>query len=75
MLYEVITGFQPIDEAAWIKINPNENPYPPSPKVVAAILAELGGDGAALRKYPDALSRLGRETAGRLYGFDSYNFV
>ena len=37
-----VPGFQPEDEAAWIKLNTNENPYPPSPKVVEAILAEVG---------------------------------
>ncbi|WP_303784771.1 histidinol-phosphate transaminase [Azovibrio restrictus] len=36
-----------------VKLNTNENPYPPSPKVVAAIQAELGEDGARLRLYPD----------------------
>ncbi len=65
-----VPGFQPRDEASWIKLNTNENPYPPSPKVVEAILAEVGGRGESLRKYPDAASRLGREEAGRLYGFD-----
>ena len=65
-----VPGFQPEDEAAWIKLNTNENPYPPSPKVVEAILAEVGGDGAGLRKYPDAASREGRRTAAELYGFD-----
>ena len=36
-----------------IKLNTNENPYPPSPHAVAAMQAELGADGAALRLYPD----------------------
>ena len=36
-----------------IKLNTNENPYPPSPKAVAAIQAELGDDGSRLRLYPD----------------------
>ncbi len=65
-----VPGFQPRDEAAWTKLNTNENPYPPSPKVREAILAELGEEGNSLRKYPDAGSRLAREQAGRLYGFD-----
>ncbi len=65
-----VPGFQPADEAAWIKLNTNENPYPPSPKVREAILAEVGADGGNLRKYPDAASRRGREAAARLYGFD-----
>lgn len=36
-----------------VKLNTNESPYPPSPAVHAAILAELGTDAAALRLYPD----------------------
>jgi histidinol-phosphate aminotransferase len=65
-----VPGFQPTDEAEWIKLNTNENPYPPSPAVREAILAELGGDGASLRTYPSASSQALREIAGELYGFD-----
>lgn len=65
-----VPGFQPPDGEAFVKLNSNENPYPPSPAVVAAILDELGNDGASLRKYPCASSRKLREIAGRLYGFD-----
>ena len=65
-----VPGFQPPDIASWIKLNTNENSYPPSPKVVAAILAELGSDGIRLHTYPSASSQLLRETAGDLYGFD-----
>ena len=36
-----------------VKLNTNENPYPPSPHAVAAIREELGADGANLRLYPD----------------------
>lgn len=65
-----VPGYQPPDIASWLKLNTNENSYPPSPKVVEAILAELGPDGARLRTYPSASSQLLRETAGELYGFD-----
>lgn len=65
-----VPGFQPEDVASWIKLNTNENPYPPSPKVVEAILAEVGSDGASLRTYPSASSQKLREVAGELYGFD-----
>ena len=47
-----VPGEQP-KIANLIKLNTNENPYPPSPKVLAAIRAELGDDGARLRLYPD----------------------
>ena len=65
-----VPGFQPPDEQAFIKLNTNENSYPPSPHVVKAILAELGSDGASLRRYPSASSQKLREVAGALYGFD-----
>ena len=65
-----VPGYQPPDISAWIKLNTNENPYPPSPKVVEAILAEIGSDGASLRTYPSASSQKLREVAGKLYGFD-----
>jgi histidinol-phosphate aminotransferase len=65
-----VPGFQPDDAASWIKLNTNENPYPPSPKVVEAILTEVGSDGASLRTYPSASSQKLREVAGELYGFD-----
>ncbi|OGU16753.1 MAG: histidinol-phosphate transaminase [Geobacteraceae bacterium GWC2_53_11] len=65
-----VPGFQPDDIASWIKLNTNENPYPPSPRVVEAILAEVGSDGASLRTYPSASSQKLREVAGELYGFD-----
>ncbi len=64
-----VPGFQPREEG-WIKLNTNENPYPPSPRVVAAIREELGADGATLRQYPDAASRRLRQAAAELYGFD-----
>ena len=36
-----------------VKLNTNENPYPPSPHAVAAMTAELGAAGESLRLYPD----------------------
>ena len=47
-----VPGEQP-KIANLIKLNTNENPFPPSPKVLAAIQAELGDDAARLRLYPD----------------------
>ncbi|MCM0080457.1 histidinol-phosphate transaminase [Geomonas sp. Red32] len=62
-----VPGFQPPDAETYIKLNTNENPYPPSPRVLEAIAKEVG---EGLRRYPDAASRLAREEAGRVYGFD-----
>ena len=36
-----------------VKLNTNENPYPPSPRVLAAIQHELGADGDRLKLYSD----------------------
>ncbi len=65
-----VPGFQPPDINSWIKLNTNENSYPPSPKVVEAIVAELGTDGKRLHTYPSASSQQLREAAGKLFGFD-----
>jgi histidinol-phosphate aminotransferase len=62
-----VPGLQPQDIASYIKLNTNENAYPPSPRVFEAIAREAG---EGLRRYPDAASRLAREEAGKLYGFD-----
>jgi histidinol-phosphate aminotransferase len=51
-----------------IKLNTNENPYPPSPRVVEAIRAALTGD--KLRKYPDPMGTDFRRAAGRVLGVD-----
>src|SRR6266568_586476 len=60
-------GEQPRD-GAFIKLNTNENPYPPSPRVLEAIRAALTGD--RLRKYPDPVGSAFRQTAGRVLGVD-----
>src|SRR4051812_27611827 len=52
----------------YIKLNTNENPYPPSPRVLQAIQAALTGDN--LRRYPDSTGRAFRETAAKLHGVD-----
>ncbi len=51
-----------------IKLNTNENPYPPSPGVFEAIRAALTGD--RLRKYPDPLGTHFRQVAGRVLDVD-----
>ncbi len=51
-----------------IKLNTNENPYPPSPKVMAA-LQTMEAD--ALRKYPDPASGGLKEALARYYGLET----
>jgi histidinol-phosphate aminotransferase len=60
-------GEQPRD-GTFIKLNTNENPYPPSPRVFKALRAALSGD--RLRKYPDPLGTHFRRTAARVLGVD-----
>jgi histidinol-phosphate aminotransferase len=57
-------GFQP-KEAGFIKLNTNENPYPPSPKAVEA-MREACGEG--IRKYPDPLGEPFRDEAAGILG-------
>jgi histidinol-phosphate aminotransferase len=52
-----VPGEQP-KLANLIKLKTNDNPYPPSPRVMAAIQAELGNAGERLRLYPDPNSDL-----------------
>jgi histidinol-phosphate aminotransferase len=51
-----------------IKLNTNENPYPPSPRVFDAIRAALTGD--KLRKYPQPLGDDFRRAAGQVLNVD-----
>jgi histidinol-phosphate aminotransferase len=50
-----------------VKLNTNENPYPPSPKVAAA-LRDAIHDGAPLRLYPDPVGSELCAKAAALYG-------
>ncbi len=51
-----------------IKLNTNENPYPPSPRVFDAIRAALTSN--TLRKYPQPLGDSFRQAAGRALNVD-----
>ncbi|GAB4156836.1 MAG: histidinol-phosphate transaminase [Planctomycetaceae bacterium] len=62
-----VPGEQP-QESGWIKLNTNENPYPPSPKVVAAIQQAAAG---RLNIYPDPLAKRFCQVAADLYGVES----
>ena len=70
---KVVTGLTPYVPgeqpklANLIKLNTNENPYPPSPRVLAAIQAELGDDGARLRLYPDPNADLLKAAIGQAH--------
>jgi histidinol-phosphate aminotransferase len=71
-LHGYTPGLQP-SEPGWVKLNTNECPYPPSPRVAEAILRELGGDGASLRLYPDPTSAPLRAAVARMHGVADAN--
>src|SRR5260370_7864635 len=61
-------GEQPQGDGV-IKLNTNENPYPPSPRVLAALHNAIAG-GEKLRKYPDPAGTTFRQAAGKILGVD-----
>ena len=61
-----LPGEQP-QEQGWVKLNTNENPYPPSPRVVEAIRNAAEG---RLNLYPDPLGRDFCQAAARLFDVD-----
>ena len=61
-----VPGEQP-QEGGFIKLNTNENPYPPSPRVKEA-LAEAVSD--RLRLYPDPMATEFRRAAAELHGVE-----
>lgn len=58
-----VSGEQP-QESGWIKLNTNENPYPPSPQVVAAIERAAN---SRLNVYPDSLATSFRKAVAKLF--------
>ncbi len=61
-----VPGEQPQDDG-WIKLNTNENPYPPSPKVAAAVAEACSG---RLNVYPDPLASRFRKATAELFNVD-----
>jgi histidinol-phosphate aminotransferase len=51
-----------------IKLNTNENPYPPSPKVLAALQGEIG---ETLRLYPDPDADRLKQAVAQFYGVET----
>ncbi|MBM4084008.1 MAG: aminotransferase class I/II-fold pyridoxal phosphate-dependent enzyme, partial [Planctomycetes bacterium] len=63
-----MTGYTPGKQpkgGGFVKLNTNENPYPPSPKVIAAIKHAAC---ETLRLYPDPLATAAREKAAAVLG-------
>ena len=64
-------GFQPKDSTV-VKLNTNENPYPPSPVVLKA-LAEISPE--QLRRYPDPMGNAFRQAAAEVNGVQPENIM
>ncbi len=60
-----VPGEQPAAGRRVIKLNTNENPYPPSPAVLAALHAAVDG---TVRLYPDPAAQALRACAAQVYG-------
>ena len=70
-LHPYVYGEQPKIRGL-IKLNTNENPYPPSPKVLAAVRAAVDG---RLRLYPNPTAELLRQKLARLHGCAPDNLI
>jgi len=66
-----VPGEQPA-EGPVIKLNTNENPYPPSPRVMEA-LQRLAPE--ALRRYPDPAATGLRDACAAYYGYDDRDWI
>ena len=66
-----VPGEQPRDEGI-IKLNTNENPYPPSPRVLAALRQTIN---RSLRLYPEPLADSLRAAAASIYGVKPGNIL
>ncbi len=66
-LHAYTPGLQPT-EAGWVKLNTNECPYSPSPRVAEALRREIGSDGDVLRLYPNPRSAPLRQLLARQHG-------
>ncbi len=61
-----VPGEQPQD-TGWVKLNTNENPYPPSPRVIEALERVIHD---RLNLYPDPLGTRFREAVAKLFSLD-----
>jgi histidinol-phosphate aminotransferase len=63
-----VPGEQPPDGEDWIKLNTNESPLPPSPKVIEAVKAATD---ESLRLYPSPTAAPARRAIAEYFGVDS----
>jgi len=73
-LHAYTPGLQPT-ESGWVKLNTNECPYGPSPRVAEAVRRELGADGESLRLYPNPKSSPLRQQIAGIHGVREENVL
>jgi histidinol-phosphate aminotransferase len=71
-LHAYTPGLQPT-EPGWTKLNTNECPYPPSPRVAEALQVAIGEKGEALRLYPNPKSQPLRAALAEHHGLQAEN--
>jgi histidinol-phosphate aminotransferase len=71
-LHAYTPGLQP-SEPGWVKLNTNECPYAPSPRVAEALRQEIGEAGDSLRLYPNPKSTPLRRIIARLHDVTEEN--
>ena len=71
-LHAYTPGLQP-SAPGWVKLNTNECPYPPSPRVAEALRREIGADGASLRLSPNPKSSPLRAAVAARHGLREEN--
>ena len=73
---EAMAGYTPGEQPGAgervVKLNTNENPYPPSPRVLEAMRAI---DGSRLRRYPDPMANKVRDLVARMFGLARENVL
>src|SRR5947209_20381378 len=70
-LHAYVPGEQPKIKGL-IKLNTNENPYPPSPRVLKAVKAAVNG---RLRLYPNPTAQLLRDRLAKLHRCKPENII
>ena len=73
-LHAYTPGLQPT-ESGWVKLNTNECPYAPSPRVAEALRREVGEDGASLRLYPNPKSTPLRAAIAKIHDRREANVI
>lgn len=65
-----VPGEQP-QTSDYVKLNTNENPYPPPQEILATLATEL----SKLRLYPDPVSTQLRKTAAQVFGLSAQQVI